>query len=172
MSKGKKPTDPRVRFWRFVRKTKDCWEWTGACRRGYGRLCVGSRTNKSIRTVAAHRFSFEMHNGPIPPEMHVCHKCDNQRCVRPDHLFLGTAKDNQADAAAKGRKAAGDRNGSRAKPEARPRGEKHALARLAEADVRFVRASNEPGADLARRFGVSKELIYAIRKRRLWRHIT
>lgn len=89
-----------VRFWAKVEKTPTCWEWRGATVTGYGHISMGGVLGK-IRL--AHRISWEMHNGPIPDGLHVCHRCDNPKCVRPDHLFLGTDLDNAQDRDAKGR---------------------------------------------------------------------
>ena len=89
---------PEQRFWQKVDKTDGCWEWTGCKKRhGYGKFFADGKD------CFAHRWSYEAHNGPIPPGLFVCHKCDNPRCVRPDHLFVGTAKDNTQDCLKKGR---------------------------------------------------------------------
>ena len=86
------------RFWRFVeRNTEGCWSWTGSKDEGYGRFGVDGRT------VRAHRFSYELHHGPIPDGMVVMHKCDNPQCTNPGHLELGTLHDNALDMVAKGR---------------------------------------------------------------------
>jgi hypothetical protein len=83
-----------ARFWPKVRKDRGCWVWTGATTTtGYGRLSG----------QPAHRLSWEIHHGPIPAGLFVCHRCDNPGCVRPDHLFLGTHEANMADMVAKGR---------------------------------------------------------------------
>jgi len=86
-------------FWSKVKKNEfGCWSWTGAKdRRGYGQMRVDRKH------VSAHRMSWLIHYGPIPDGMCVLHKCDTRECVRPDHLFLGTAKDNSQDMMTKGR---------------------------------------------------------------------
>lgn len=94
---GKKE-DPEIRFWRGVKKTDTCWLWARALTgEGYGNIWV----NKKV--VHSHRFSWELHNGPIPKGVLVLHRCDTPRCVRPDHLFLGSQMDNTHDCINKGR---------------------------------------------------------------------
>lgn len=89
-----------IRFWRHVDKSGDCWVWTA--RRAKGSKGYGLTTIGRV-TVKAHRLSWQLANGPIPSGLHVCHRCDNPPCVRPDHLFLGTHQDNMADKVRKGR---------------------------------------------------------------------
>ena len=94
--------DPIQLFFKHVDKTTDCWLWIGARGglppRQYGKF------NHSGTTKSAHRFSWEIHNGSIPRGMCVCHKCDVPLCVNPDHLFVGSHKDNMQDMLQKGRK--------------------------------------------------------------------
>jgi len=93
----------RERFWRRVRKTTNCWLWTGARtgpRREYGHMRRGPATAGMVTT---HRISWELHFGGIPEGLCVCHHCDNGLCVRPSHLFLGTQQHNVADMRRKGR---------------------------------------------------------------------
>ena len=101
-----KTYDPRKswqeRFWDKVSKSTDyaCWVWTGAHNsQGYGELWVGP----GRRMVAAHRLSYRLHKGEFPNEVLVLHSCDNRRCVNPNHLFLGSYKDNTQDMMTKGR---------------------------------------------------------------------
>ena len=92
------------RFWHYVKKLDGCWIWCGTIdQNGYGKLTWRTKGVQSV--CSAHRVSWLVNKGEIPDRMFVCHHCDNKRCVRPSHLFLGTAKDNTHDAIVKGRMA-------------------------------------------------------------------
>jgi hypothetical protein len=150
------------RFWKYVDKSGDCWLWTGAKTfGGYGVIHDSGRKGKIVR---AHRLSWELHNGPFPAELDVCHKCDNPACVRPDHLFLGSAKDNVADMVHKGRASGGS-----------PRGSLHHQAKLTEAQVLDIRAAHAAGAasqrQLAREYGVDRKAIQQVIRRKTWIHV-
>lgn len=80
-------------------KESGCWEWTGAIRGKSGYGCI--KVNGKVAN--AHRFSFILHNVEIPKGLLVRHICDNRKCVNPDHLILGTYKDNYDDAVKRGR---------------------------------------------------------------------
>jgi len=87
---------PQERFWKKVEKTDSCWNWNGAITTtGYGVFQKGRRGECLHK---AHRFSFEIHHGEIPQGLLVLHKCDNKRCVNPDHLELGNHSKNIIDA--------------------------------------------------------------------------
>ena len=151
-------------FWAFVEKTETCWLWHGALQRGG----YGSAHRPYGRVVRAHRYSWELTNGPIPGGLCVCHKCDVRTCVRPDHLFLGTRKDNMRDAANKGRLT---------RPsswERTRRGSAHGMAKLTDDDVRAIRAERAqgiPGHVVATRHHISGGAVSMIVNRKRWAHL-
>lgn len=89
------------RFWAKVKKSDDpdgCWEWIGAKNnKGYGKLKRGGKT------LLAHRYGYELQNGPIPEGEQANHHCDNRVCVRGDHLYTGTQSQNVMDSVKRGR---------------------------------------------------------------------
>lgn len=137
------------RLWRRVVKTDGCWLWTGTRLKGYGTFTHRGHAQR------AHRFSWELHNGPIPRGKIVCHHCDNPTCVNPGHLYVGTHADNSADKVAR-RRVAGERN---------PR------AKLTQADVSQIRRRHSRGertAAMAREYGVSKSAMHDVVHGRHW----
>jgi hypothetical protein len=111
-------------------------------------------------SLGAHRVSWLIHRGAIPPGLFVCHRCDNRRCVRPSHLFLGRLQDNHLDMERKGRIA---------------HGELHGQAKLTADQVMLIRRQAECGtlnaAKLAEAYGVHPGTITTIASRQTWRHI-
>ena len=88
-----------TRFFDKIEMTDSCWLWKAGLRgkAGYGAFKLNGKI------ISAHRFSYEIHKGEIPNGVFVCHSCDIRKCVNPNHLFLGSPKDNWKDGFDKGR---------------------------------------------------------------------
>lgn len=156
-----------------------CWEFQGARIDGYGRIKIKGKT------AGVHRVAWEAFNGPVPQGLFVCHHCDNPPCVNPDHLFVGTNRDNMVDMCEKGR------NGMQGHPERHvfrlhpellliwksivARGESVGTAKLTESDVIEIRRlRRETGASylqIASAFGVTRSNVGAILRRKTWTHV-
>jgi hypothetical protein len=157
-----KKTDPRKRFFDKVRINNIiypyCWEWIGGkYHNGYGQFFDGK--NK----ITAHRFSYKEYKGPIKKGLNVCHTCDNRWCVNPDHLFLGTQKENLQDMYSKNRQNPPD-----------TRGTNNGRSIITSSDVvkmRNLYQNNISVAEIARKFSVSETQTSRIVKRQSWKHI-
>lgn len=152
-----------ARFWPKVRKTDACWLWTAAKKNtGYGRFSVRI-SHTLICDLSPHRLSYQIHFGPIPPGICVCHHCDVPLCVNPHHLFLGTHGDNARDREAKRR---GTPHGLQ--------GESHPMARLTQEDVVEIRNLSANGMSqtaIAELYPVTASSVWLIVHRKQWRHV-
>lgn len=132
-----------------------CWEWSGATDKdGYG--VMGIRRRGQFRV---HRVSFSEYVGEIPIGLMVCHTCDNRKCFNPEHLFVGTAKDNTQDMLLKGRGF-------------RPSGEDHPNSKVTKKqveEIKLLRSEGETLSSLADKYGVSFQHISAICRGICWR---
>lgn len=145
--------DLTTRYWLLVDTTLgqgpkgECWGWKGKRIQGYAIL---GYTDK--RAFKAHRFSYTLAHGEIPVGLHVLHCCDNPSCTRPEHLFLGTQKDNNNDKIAKGRQA----------------------SKVNAEQVRTMRSLYANGASiksLCEQFGIKRHNASGIVHGRFWKHV-
>jgi hypothetical protein len=147
-----------ARFMTYVeRRVSDgCWLWMGVENsNGYGRF-----THKDDHHLA-HRFGYELFFGSIPDGMNVCHRCDNRKCVNPEHLWLGSQSDNLNDAVAKGRMHRPD-----------TRADRNGNTSLTWEKVRTIRSMHDSGVrkfHLASLFGVSPSTIGNIINQETWK---
>jgi hypothetical protein len=144
------------KFWSRVQIVEGdgCWLWTaGKTGSGYGAIRMHGRQ------CLSHRIAFEDAYADVPPGLKVLHTCDNPPCVRPDHLWLGTSKDNTDDMCAKGRNAFG---------------EDHPIAKLKCQDVENIRAMRAAGVSanaISEWYGVPYSSVAAIIDNRYWNHV-
>lgn len=189
------------RFWAKVDRSGEHWLWMGAVSpNGYGTIGSGGKKSK---TLYAHHVAYASQNGELPSGTVVRHKCDIKLCMRGKCLLPGTQLDNIQDRVdrnrtssglkhsriMKKRAARGDRNGSRTKPESRPRGDAHymrrnpglragsksPLAKLTERDIPEIRRlAATPGIkkkDVAAQYGIVPSAVTAIVNRTTWSHV-
>ncbi len=148
---------PEARFWKQVNKKSDneCWNWVGYCKRdGYGQI------RSKDKRISVHRFSWMIHNGNIPDKICVCHHCDNLKCVNPNHLFLGTHKENTQDMIDKNRHSYGEK-----RPNAK-------LTNIKAKEIkRLCRECQLTQKQIGEIFNVSTATICLINTNKSWKHI-
>lgn len=155
--------DNESRFWAKVQKLSEpdgCWIWlAGEDKDSYGKFTVVVNGKQS--TIRAHKYSWWLHTGrKIPPRLFLCHSCDNPRCVNPNHLWLGTNRDNTADRCAKGRSAMGEKQGS------------HKLTEVQVLEIRRLSSEGISLPNIAQQFPiVTKKYIGDIIRRCSWKHL-
>ncbi|HEX9813278.1 MAG TPA: HNH endonuclease [Burkholderiales bacterium] len=147
------------RFWTYVQKSPGCWLWTGGTFNGrYGQFRLGAKK------VRAHRAAWWLAGKTIPIGKILCHRCDNVKCVRPSHLFVGTDADNARDRDSKGR--------TSHLPTTRLPGALNPAARIAPhqvSEIRLRQSLGESQRALARAFGISPSQVGNIVRGKSWR---
>lgn len=142
-------------FWSKVDISEGCWNWkAGLISSGYG-----SAYSPTLGPQAAHRLAWILTNGEIPDGMYVLHKCDNKKCVNPDHLYLGTQKKNLQDAKDRG---------------LTNTGEKHWNTSITESEVKLMRSlykSGTPIKMIADIFNITYKNTWQILKFKRWKHL-
>lgn len=149
----------RLNHYRKINPTTDCWEWTGGVlskERPYGAIRIEGTTRLVHRVSAFCYLGFD-----IESELEILHSCDNHRCFNPAHLTPGSQADNMQDMIRKGRAVI-------------LRGERNPAAKLTELDIQDIRIRHREGQGyktIGKAYGVQDSLIYAIIKRKIWRHL-
>ena len=156
----------RIRSLSKVNEKTGCWEWQSSFKgqdklKRYGHLTVGSRVDGTRRSIAAHRYAWEVFIDKIPNGMWVLHRCDNPSCVNPAHLFLGDRQDN-----------VDDRERKQRNKMPRLTGERHPSAKLTWRQVEVLRKLLKKGAPrnlLVEWFKVSQRTISDIANYKTWK---
>ena len=137
---------------------EECWLWTGAKTGfGYGKFTYGGKGGKQTN---AHRAVWELYNGKVPKDKQLNHKCANRHCVNPNHLYLGTQKENMQDRSKDGN----------AYHWERPKGQGHGNSKFTDEQARYIKTGDRTDRDLAAEYNVTPECIHYIRHKG-WKHI-
>lgn len=162
MGDNRHPKKLEDRFWAKVQKTPHCWLWVGGSAHPYGLIATERIRAGRWRTELVNRVSWKIAYGAIPDGAEVCHRCDNTRCVRPSHLFLGTHAQNMSDMRRKGRAVA-------------LRGAAHANAKLSDAQVVEIvqqhRSRSMKIKQMCLLYNVSVGTVVSIVSGNGWRHV-
>ena len=176
-------TTTESRFWEKIDKggplpahypeLGPCWIWMASKRnKGYGAFVYP--LGGDIVQGRAHRYSWELHNGPIPTGLCVLHRCDNPPCVNPAHLWLGTKAENNLDMTEKGRRFVRDPNTNWIATHIK-RGNAHHAAKMTPDTVRSMRVDYESGmfsfSQLSRKYDIAIGATHRIVRRKAWRHV-
>lgn len=151
-------------FEKHVVKQDGCWDWKGSINRN-GYTVMSCR--KEIGPITGHKASWVIHKGSIPQYMHVCHTCDNRRCTNPDHLWIGTHKENNDDKISKGR--------ARWAQPPHKVGSDNGASKLVDEEVKKIKMLIESGRScysISKEFSVSSTTIKRIKNGINWSHIT
>lgn len=147
----------QARFWARVDRSGGpdaCWPYQGNTQKGgYGRFAQ----------ELTHRMAYTYTHGTIPDGLWVLHRCDNRPCCNPQHLYVGTIQDNNADRVNRGRTAKNPHYG-----------EDNGLAKLTEDQVRAIRRERAAGVtlrELVERYGTTEANISSVARRKLWKHV-
>lgn len=145
------------RFWDKVEKTETCWNWKNSTRRGYGAFKFNGKQYN------AHRFSWYLTYGKWPKK-EALHKCNNRKCVNPNHLYEGTQKDNVRDAIVAG-------NHFNLRNARQLRGEEKTQSKVKTKDVIEIRGMYKNGINariLGKKFGITRQTAWKIATGRKW----
>lgn len=126
-----------------------CWVWQSGLldkrkkNMQYGRIRVNGKM------VLAHRIAYEIYVGEIPEGLHVLHSCDNQKCINPQHLHVGTNAENRAECVNKGRQA---------------KGKTHGKCKLTDEQIQEIRDSSLGAPEICKRYGIcNRQYVWKIR---------
>lgn len=145
----------KERFLSKIIKNNDCWIWQGHLHHGYGRFSI------KCKSYIASRAAYILFKGKIPDKLYVCHSCDNPACVNPEHLWLGTDKDNAQDSVIKGRNYY-------------KKGENHPKAILKNEQVIIIKnklKNKETITKISKEMNIAFETVKSIKKGKIWKHI-
>jgi len=171
----KQSSDFEARFWPKAEYQDGCVIWKASINpAGYGMFMLRKKPRPAQRVAYALLTNQDI--DLIPKQWYVCHSCDNRKCIRPSHLFSGSAKDNMADCVEKGRIATktNGRHGSVIYPEAIPCGSRNHSSKVTEMEIREARILHVAGwsnRTLARKYGLSEGTMSEILNRKLWRSV-